>query len=973
MRRFEICILSVFISGFLWSKAPDNDLPVITDVYDMTLRVHKAGNIQFSVTNYGELGSRGGDIHPPPPDSFAHTPSLEFPRNSDIEYLFMAPIWIGARIEDDDNPGQFDTLVSIGNDCWWSGVMELIPPGNGHESMWRQRLIGDEEYVAEYYDTALTGVMPDPIDGRPHSPLGLKINQHSYCWSTTGYDEFIIIEYALENIYDHYLQDVWFGVLFDGDAFHWSENPFAPEEGAQDDLSGFIEYNSSGIAWIIDNNGQPYNGGFTDSSVTGVAGLMLAYSSSPGLLTSFNWWIPDVRSQYDWGPQLQANYNGPFPGGGNGTPGGDVAKYRVMSNSERDYDQAYCALDWTDEGWIESNLLDSSNVANGFDTRFLISWGPFDISPGGIETLTIAVLAGHNLHTDPTNYANHLQYLTEDSLSIHEFYSNLDFSDLLAKSDTVMTYINNLQTIPIGHPDNFAISSWSDTLITLSWSELNHPLFREFRLYKGVEPGVYDTVAITPGNFTDTVFYDYDMLDNTDYFYVISVANDQLLEGGFSSQVTINSGQPQIPSNLNASGGDSEIQITWDANPDDDMQGYIIFRNSPYEPEGEFVIIDTTSQTAYIDMNIINGYTYRYALQALDIYANLSPASDTVSAIAVNQGTDILFVHANVSNPELNPDYQSMMEFYYNLLENTTYNFTLINREPYNLVELANHGILIWCRDLPFSTISFGASEELIAQYLDIGGKLILAGPRNLVTTTFEGNMQFQAGDFACDYFNINGLEYPSIMSTEFVGGESADILFPDFSLDTSRTNRIVIPDTTNEGRLFGMGVITPADSLKVIYRFVAVEPDTSTYHGRPIALIHHDEDCHTAYLEFPLYYIEQGRAFEIFNQVLDVINNVSIDEEPAATLPEKTSLLYNYPNPFNSITTIRYELHQAADVTIEIYDLLGRKVESLLAGKQDAGQLSITWDAGDLPSGVYFCRLHAGVVHVSGRMLLLK
>jgi hypothetical protein len=80
-----------------------------------------------------------------------------------------------------------------------------------------------------------------------------------------------------------------------------------------------------------------------------------------------------------------------------------------------------------------------------------------------------------------------------------------------------------------------------------------------------------------------------------------------------------------------------------------------------------------------------------------------------------------------------------------------------------------------------------------------------------------------------------------------------------------------------------------------------------------------------------------------------------------------------NYPNPFNSSTTIEYTLPQEANAIIEIYDILGRKVETLVSGKQQAGSHSIVWDAGDTPSGIYFYRIEAGEYSQAQKCVLLK
>jgi len=95
------------------------------------------------------------------------------------------------------------------------------------------------------------------------------------------------------------------------------------------------------------------------------------------------------------------------------------------------------------------------------------------------------------------------------------------------------------------------------------------------------------------------------------------------------------------------------------------------------------------------------------------------------------------------------------------------------------------------------------------------------------------------------------------------------------------------------------------------------------------------------------------------------------IDDGPA--LPLTASLDQSYPNPFNASAVIGYSLPEAGHVSLEIYDLLGRKVESLVDNYQDAGKYDITWNANDLPSGVYFYSLRTGDYEASRRMTLLR
>lgn len=89
--------------------------------------------------------------------------------------------------------------------------------------------------------------------------------------------------------------------------------------------------------------------------------------------------------------------------------------------------------------------------------------------------------------------------------------------------------------------------------------------------------------------------------------------------------------------------------------------------------------------------------------------------------------------------------------------------------------------------------------------------------------------------------------------------------------------------------------------------------------------------------------------------------------------IPGDFVLEQNYPNPFNPSTTIRYTLPKSSYVTLTIYDILGRELNTLVNAHQEAGYKSVQFNENDLPSGIYFYRLQAGTFTDTKKLLLIR
>ncbi len=116
----------------------------------------------------------------------------------------------------------------------------------------------------------------------------------------------------------------------------------------------------------------------------------------------------------------------------------------------------------------------------------------------------------------------------------------------------------------------------------------------------------------------------------------------------------------------------------------------------------------------------------------------------------------------------------------------------------------------------------------------------------------------------------------------------------------------------------------------------------------------------------------ERDGNFEIYYTRDSTGNFVGLNTN-TGEIPGKFSLHQNYPNPFNPVTKIMFDLPKPGNVTLKIYDVLGREAATLLDKNLTPGNYSVDWNASSYPSGVYFYTLNSGEYADSKKMILIK
>ncbi len=272
-------------------------------------------------------------------------------------------------------------------------------------------------------------------------------------------------------------------------------------------------------------------------------------------------------------------------------------------------------------------------------------------------------------------------------------------------------------------------------------------------------------------------------------------------------------------------------------------------------------------------------------------------------------------------------------------------------------------------------------NREVIAAWLETGAKNYgMFGDEFFGAWTGWVDQSYAAGDFEYDVLGVAAIHNDIVASSADV--TPVEAVEGNVLTGELYTAHMALGDTLMYDPVYEVGGVNWLDGFDLVD--AGSENMVTLADGMPIGLNRMSGDDHIVVLGFDPISINaspytwwgfsvesaQTQSLEWFG-----LWAVSADD---VTVPENSSLSAAYPNPFNPTTSIEYQLANASDVNITVYNMLGQEVTNLVAGFQTAGSYTVQWNGLDavghsVPSGLYFYTMQTEGFTATQKMMLLK
>lgn len=525
----------------------------------------------------------------------------------------------------------------------------------------------------------------------------------------------------------------------------------------------------------------------------------------------------------------------------------------------------------------------------------------------------------------------------------------------------------------------------------------------------GTSTGVYSTTTLDGSN-TTWVQESPNGIGFSVSEFVVSRTSDNTVAVGthgrgiFKGTIALQPepGAPAAPTDLSLSTTATDIELAWTGSTSSDVVSHIVYRALDSDTS-DFSPIDTVNTLNYTDANVGNQPLF-YRIKALDVSDTTSSFSNMASAFRgtrpINTDWKMVSTPGDSNLSTVPPSGSQLVRF------NGAYQVAsqMVAPAGYWIKASSPDNISYNARSLTSAKVQLNKGWNLIgsltdtittAEISDPGGILSNADVHEYVGGTYQPTSMLipalgywihasQAGEITMALASAQApaapsqpplvREEPEEQFDRIVfsrNGVSQAIYIAGYALTPAQKERYLVPPKapapvidvrTPDGYKISDKEEIPlnltAGQFPVSVTLSLQEGSTGRY--RLLGIAENEEVVYDLKPGKPLL-IEKSHPKMVLKQI----------EGNVASL--ENNLFPNYPNPFNPSTTIRYELDSRVQVNLEVYDVLGRKIQTLVNEVQQPGRYTVNFNGSRLSSGMYFIRINAGDFTRIQKMTLIK
>ncbi len=608
-----------------------------------------------------------------------------------------------------------------------------------------------------------------------------------------------------------------------------------------------------------------------------------------------------------------------------GDPATDADKYTIMSRGQPS-DTSYRADDWRE-------LLSFGSLATD----------GFELQADSTLYISVAFLSAGNVDSLNVN-AERAQALYDSGYDYH----------------------------PPAPAENFHVVATTSGTVVLGWSPPRIGSYIGYNLFGQDSAGAGQQEHFNTTLITDTTFTVNGLQNGADWLFQLETM-DSSGQGSAYAEALCRVAAPIPVTGLSGHTENGIVTLNWNPSPEPNLTGYRVTRTVDLGSG----LLDTTTfnvtATAFEDDSPRLAYHNIYRVQALNDLGVYSFFSNSVLFVPWHPQHRILVLDETISRAGW-PTPDSVRAYYQRILDASGEGYDYHSEPQYFVLDsLAHYDLVIWHNDglSGYST----SRESALKQYLLAGGRLLrsdLAFLHSALSYYNEGVNIGSPSDLQPLTFDsvFVSIWHPNTPGMQFIGATGVQPGFPSFTLDTAKVCSLRW-STHRYCYLPEVDSFWPRGATHALYRSSVLPTDSSGLGNQPCALVGPGEIV----LSFPLYLLHETEAQTLLHAAIDTLRamNLDVPPHPSAHIPATTLLRASYPNPFNPVTTLRFDLAQMKHVRLAVYNLLGQQVAVLVDGVLQAGKHQVTWNASDCASGIYFAVLEAGKTRQTQKLMLLK